>query len=213
MLQKTRGIVLHYIKYGETSVISHIYTESYGRLSFIINRVRSKKSLNHLSYFQPLTILDLECYYKSGRDLQRIKEVRNNILLLHIQNDVYKNAIGLFIAEILYKTLHETESNRTMFEFLVNAIQLLDIMKEGIPNFHLVFLIQYSKYLGIFPQHSYNVTGNEEEIKEKMLYYSDNHSVFNDMPQALKSTFKELNNQSFQDLSKIKINHNPYKIF
>ena len=99
MLHKTRGIVLNYIKHRETSIITHIYTELFGRQSYIINGVRSHRSKIKLTLFQPLTILDLEVYYKPVRDLQRIKEVRNHTLLFNIPNDIHKSSIAIFIAE------------------------------------------------------------------------------------------------------------------
>jgi DNA repair protein RecO (recombination protein O) len=57
----------------------------------------------------------------------------------------------LFLSELLYKTLREEEANPALFDFLFNAIQLLDLKEEGSRNFHLAFLLHYMKYLGIFP--------------------------------------------------------------
>ena len=66
MLVKTRGIVLNHIKYGETSIVVHIYTEELGRQSYIVNSVRTPKKKNLLALLQPLTLLDLEVYHKNG---------------------------------------------------------------------------------------------------------------------------------------------------
>ena len=46
MITKTRGIVLNYIKYGDTSIICKIYTEQFGLQSYIINGIRKSKSKN-----------------------------------------------------------------------------------------------------------------------------------------------------------------------
>jgi DNA repair protein RecO (recombination protein O) len=70
-----------------------------------------------------------------------------NTIPFHIE----KSTIALFISELLYKTLKEEEENPALFNFLFNAIQLLDMKEEGSRNFHLVFLLHYMKYLGIFP--------------------------------------------------------------
>ena len=59
------GIVLNYIKYGDTSIICKIYTEQYGLQSYIINGVRNSKSKN-IGLFQPLNILDMVVYYKKN---------------------------------------------------------------------------------------------------------------------------------------------------
>ena len=46
MTEKTRGLVLSYIKYKETSIICKIFTESFGIQSYIINGIRNSKSKN-----------------------------------------------------------------------------------------------------------------------------------------------------------------------
>jgi DNA repair protein RecO (recombination protein O) len=77
MLHKTKGIVLHYIKYSETSIIVKIYTETFGIQSYIVNGVRSKNNKNKIALFQPLTLLDMVVYHKANAtSLNRIAEVR-----------------------------------------------------------------------------------------------------------------------------------------
>ena len=44
MLQKTQGIVLHSLKYKDTSIIVDIYTEVSGRASFLVPVSRSRKA-------------------------------------------------------------------------------------------------------------------------------------------------------------------------
>ncbi|MBN2275646.1 MAG: DNA repair protein RecO [Bacteroidales bacterium] len=151
MLEKTRAIVLHNVKYAESSIITSLYTEQFGRLSCMVNAVRSKRTSFPASFFLPLTILEIDLYHKPGRDLQRIREMSCWLHFNSIPFQIVKSTIALFIAELLYKTIREEESNRALFDFLIHAIQLLDIKEEGIQNFHLVFLLQYMKFLGIYP--------------------------------------------------------------
>jgi DNA repair protein RecO (recombination protein O) len=158
MIQKTRGIVLHHIKYSETSVIATIYTEKFGRQSFLIKGVRSKKATVKANILQPLFLLDLEVYYKPTRDLQSVKEVRNAFVFSAIPYDLRKSSIALFIAEILYKTIREQESNSELFDYLYHTIQMLDLKPDGISNFHLYFLIQLTRYLGFYPANNYSET-------------------------------------------------------
>jgi DNA repair protein RecO (recombination protein O) len=151
MLVKTHAIVLHFVKYAESSIIASLYTEMFGRQAFLINAVRTRKSKYPASFFQPLTVLEIDMYYKAGRDIQRIKEIACPWHFHSIPFTVTKSTIALFISEILYKTLKEEEANPQLFHFLASSIQLLDMKDEGIQNFHLVFLLQYSKFLGIYP--------------------------------------------------------------
>jgi DNA repair protein RecO (recombination protein O) len=207
MLQKTRGIVLHYIKYGDTSIIAYIYTEIFGRQSFIVNGVRKKKSRIRLNQFQPLSVLELDVYYKPGRDIQRIKELKNYLLLHNVHNNIIKSSIALFIAEILYKTLREIEPNKPLFDFIYNSIRILDLKTTGVENYHLVFLLLLSKYLGISPvdeaQKSIEFTITDRQAMKK-----------NDMGISLiftaeeKSAMTQLHEYSFKNLAKIKINNN-----
>ena len=72
MLEKTRGIYLHHINYSETSIIARIYTEKFGIQSYLIQGVRKRKASFSKSLFQSLFLLDMEVYYRPGRDLQRL---------------------------------------------------------------------------------------------------------------------------------------------
>ena len=156
MLNKTRGIVLHHIKYSETSVIVTIYTEVFGRQSYIINGVRRKKAKIKANILQPLFLLDMEVYHKPKNEIQRVKEIQNAFVFNSLPFDIRKSSLAIFIAEILYKTIQEQEPNPDLFEYLYNSIQVLDLKVEGISNFHLYFLIHLSKYLGFFPNNNFS---------------------------------------------------------
>lgn len=151
MLVKSRSIVLHHIKYGDSGILLYCYTEQYGRMAFIANSVRTKNPKFPIHYFQPLTILDTLFYYKSKHNLHRLKELSSPMRYSTIPYQTDKSCIAMFVAEVLYRTLREEESNPMLFGFLINMFQLLDLNHKGIVNFHLLFLLQYSKFLGIFP--------------------------------------------------------------
>jgi len=206
MLQKTKGIVLHYIKYGDTSIIAYIYTEIFGRQAFIVNGVRKKSSKIRLSQFQPLSILELDVYYKPNREIQRIKDLKNSLLLQTVHDNMVKSSIALFIAEIMYKTLREVEPNKPLFDFIFNSIHILDIKDKGIENYHLVFLLLLSKYLGISPvdedQKSIEFTVTDQQALKK----SDKGLSFI-LTEEEKAAMIQLHEYSFNKLEKIKIDN------
>ena len=152
MLEKTRGIFLHYINYSETSIIARIYTEKFGRQSYIVNGVRGKKSSMKVNFFQPFFLLDMEIYYRPGHDLQRLKDARLVVPFEQIPFDINKSSQAIFLSEILLRCLKEEEPNPELFDFLFQAACLLDMKKEGIANFHLAFLFHLTRFLGVFPQ-------------------------------------------------------------
>lgn len=156
MLQKTKGIVLNSIKFGEKGLVTTIYTELLGRKSFLVQGVFSQRPRFHPSFFQPFTLLDIQVDQKPTRELQRIKEA---VLIQPFQTipfDVSKRAITLFLTEILSKTIKEEEANQVLFQYLYTCIELLDLNNSAIANFHLVFLVNYSKYLGFYPVDNYS---------------------------------------------------------
>ncbi|MDD4191242.1 MAG: DNA repair protein RecO [Mangrovibacterium sp.] len=152
MLETTRGIFLHHIPYSDRAVIATVYTEKFGRQTYLVNGIRSKKTSPVINLFQPLFPLNMEVYYKQRRNLQRIKDVRMAVPFSHIPFDIRKSAQAFFIAEILMKCLKEEEANPELFSFLFHAVCMLDIKEKGIANFPVAFLFRLTRYLGVFPQ-------------------------------------------------------------
>lgn len=152
MQVKTTGIILHSIKHTDSSSIITVYTRQFGRVSYMVHRVNKKKSICRAAFLQPLSIVEMDVYHFPGKDIQRIKDIRMGYLFSRIPFDPVKNSLALFLAEILFRTLRQTEADDNLFLFLENSIQQLDCGEEGIPNFHLVFMIKLSRYLGFEPR-------------------------------------------------------------
>lgn len=151
MIEKTQGIVLHNLKYGDTSLISHLYTRDFGRRSFLIKGARSKKSKLKANLFQVLNILQLEFYLKENQDLLLVKEVSRSVSLNNFPYDIRKSSQALFIAEVLGRCLVEQVPDREMFGFLEKSLEYFDLMETDSANFHLAFFMKLTRYLGILP--------------------------------------------------------------
>ena len=156
MLEKTRGIVLHSVKYSENSLVVVIYTEGFGRQSYMVSGVHSKKSARARRMLQPLDLLELEVYMKTSREVQRIKEYKSLNPLSGIHSSITRTTIALFIAEVLFRCIKEEEKNPELFSYLTNSVEYLDLADSGIENFHLIFLVKLSKFLGFFPENNFN---------------------------------------------------------
>lgn len=180
MLHKTRGIVLNYIRYKETSIIVKIYTEEFGLQTYVENGVRSARSKGKIALFQPLTLVDLVVYFKPGAEIQRISEIKCGHPFYNIPTDIKKMTLGIFITEILVLTLREHTGNATLFDFLQKALLFLEGQEEYTENFHLFFLMSLSAYLGFGPEtardirmqlqeHGIAVNAEEEVVLQKIL--------------------------------------------
>lgn len=146
MITKTTGMVLSHVAYGETSIIVKIYTRDHGYQSFIVNSVRSARSRHGMAHFQPTCFLDLVIYLKPSRDIQRISEFKSKGLL---PQDIKKQAVLLFLAEVLQKLLrNEQEENQAMFDFIFDGISLFNA-QPFLPNFHIQFLLKLTPFIGL----------------------------------------------------------------
>ncbi len=150
MLLHTRGIVFHTRKYGETSVISDIFTEAQGLRGFIAGSVRTPKARIAYSLFQPMTIVDMVSYFRDNtHQLHRLKEMRAAVIFQRIPFEVRRGAVALFMAEVCRKTIHEGEENPALFAFLEENLCWLDQTEHPIANLHLHFLLHLSAHLGL----------------------------------------------------------------
>jgi DNA repair protein RecO (recombination protein O) len=166
MLLKTRGIVLHNVKYADKKIISRIYTREQGIRSYMVNVSSSAKSKLKPALLLPLNQLEMEVFAKENKDLGRISEVRCTYQYTGLGTDMYKNAVASFINEVLYRCIHEQESNPFLFDFIEHSLQWLDVTHEPVYNFHLYFMAELSRYLGFYPQNNYNETENIFDLAE-----------------------------------------------
>ncbi len=203
MLQKTRGIVLHSLKYGETGLITTIYTENFGRMTFIMQGIHGKKSGVKANLLRQLSLLEMEVDYKQGRELQRVREVKNGSPFNSLPYEIEKSSQALFLAELLYKVLREEESHPELFEFLYHSIELLDLMDDGIANFHLIFLIQLTKYLGFAPTNNYSDSNQYfDMIAGKFAVLPPDHTWY--LKEPVSSVFSRLLEMSYQNSPEFK---------
>jgi DNA repair protein RecO (recombination protein O) len=157
MQVKTSGIVFHTIKYSDSSSIITVYTRQFGMVSYMVHGVNKKKSVCRAAFLQPLSILELEVSHSHGKNIQKIKEMRMSFQFNGIPFDPVKNSLALFLSEVLFRTLRQTEPDENLYMFLENSILQLDCSETGISNFHLVFLLKLTRYIGFEP--------NQDEVQ------------------------------------------------
>ncbi|MDZ4845652.1 MAG: DNA repair protein RecO [Chitinophagales bacterium] len=151
MIHKTKGIVLHTIKFNESSIITKIYTADFGLQSFIVKGVRSAGKSGKAALFSVMNILELEMYHRENKGLQYLKEFRPAFIFKTIQTDILKSSIALFLAEVLGKCIQEEEANHNLYYFIEQTLVALDESPKAESNLHLTFLLGFTKHLGFFP--------------------------------------------------------------
>ena len=152
MIEATKAIVINTIKYGDTSLIATCYTENCGVKSYMLKGVlKAKKAKIKTAYFQPLMQLNLTANHNNKGTLNSIRDVE----VVHFYNSIYTNirkqTISLFLAEILYHSIKEEEKNSSLYKYLETSFLWLDT-HDNSANFHLLFLLNLTKFLGFYPE-------------------------------------------------------------
>jgi len=151
MIEKTRGIVLHTLRYSDTKVIVTLYTEAHGALSFMVRIPHSRKSVLQNVLLSPLSMLELDIDYQETSRLQRMIDVRIDEPYRSLPYHPMKQTIALFLGEFLYYSLREEQVNPELYAYLYNSLQWLDNRQVGYANFPLTFLLRLSRFLGFWP--------------------------------------------------------------
>jgi DNA repair protein RecO (recombination protein O) len=152
MIQTTKAIVINTIKYGDTSLIATCYTEKYGIKTYMLKGIlTSKKSTVKLAYFQPLMVLNLTANHNNKGALNFIKDVE----VLNFNHSIYatikKQTIALFLSEIIHFSIREEEQNSQLYKYLETSFLWLET-HNNCSNFHLLFLLNLTKFLGFYPE-------------------------------------------------------------
>ena len=198
MLVKTKAIVISSVKYQEKSLIVRCYTLSDGLKSYFVqNPFSNRKSNQKIAYFQPLTLLEIEGVHKNKGTLEYFKEIKLSTSFKSINTNIFKSSIALFLAEILQNCIHEQEQDENLFNYVETALIWLDNHDE-IANFHIIFLLGITKYLGFYPDIS--------EINLPFFDLSEGfftaHQGINSLSEKETSVFKKLLLLKFEDNQK-----------
>ncbi len=156
MQEKARGMVVHTVRYGDSSVIADVYTDKYGMLSFLVKtKRRGRDSVRNL-LLCPLAIVEVDFDYREGKSLLRIGDVRLVEAYRSLPYHPVKATIAMFLSEFLLHALRNEEPNQELFAFVVSSMLWLDNRAERFANFPVTFLLRLTRFLGIWP--------SEEEV-------------------------------------------------
>lgn len=151
MYDKLHGIVLNTVKYSDRNNIVHIYTDVHGLMSFAVQQGATRAARMRNSMLMPLSLVSLEGRIVPGRDLAGMRDLQSAEALMNIYCDPVKNAIAMFMSEVLTHVIQEHERNDAMYTYIYNSVRLLNSATQGVANFHICFLFHLGALLGIEP--------------------------------------------------------------
>ncbi len=210
MLISTKAIVLSKIKYKDSDLIVKCFTEKLGVKSYMLKGVlKSKKGKLKVAYFQPLTLLQVEAEYKPNRSLHYFKEVKLLKPYKSLHTNIHKSTVVIFLSELLNSILVEEEENLGLYNYIETALMWFDDVAHQ-SNFHFLFLVELSKYLGFYPDKK-NITQPYFNLQEGCFerHCIDKFCVSEKQSQNLKlllgTNFDEVNKLVFDKDEKHKL--------
>lgn len=203
MLVSTDAIIISKIKYGDSDIILNCYTEGHGIKSYLLKGVlKQRKGKFKPAYLQPLTQVHLLAEHKSNRSLQRLQELKPIVHYNSLHTDISKSTVVMFLSEILQQLLKEEEKNESLYTLITASLQWFD-EQENSPNYHLLFLLKLTKYLGFYPDFAnieyefFNLESGKFESNKQNLYSISGGNL---------TLLKQLLGINFDGLKTLKVN-------
>ncbi|MBL4585848.1 MAG: DNA repair protein RecO [Flavobacteriales bacterium] len=198
------------IRYSDTSVIARIYTEEAGLRSFMVRVGKGKNALMRLAFLQPLTLVNISFRNDPNKGLLTPKNLERDQILSNIPFDTIKTCIALFLAEVIARSIGEEESNKRKFDFLRRSVLFLDGEKNGVSNFHLKFMLEFSRYLGFYPSNRTHKEPYFDLYQGEFVPFEPDHPYF--LSSGLTNQFENLIEVPFEKHYVVEIDNGSRRI-
>lgn len=212
MLHKTKGVVLNTINYNDKYILVQTFTEMFGQVTYMVSKTKSRNTKVPRSIFFPLAIVEMEVQHQASRDIQRIKEARSSLPLFSIPTHIGKTSMAFFLSEFLTRVLRDTNDSRLIFDFLYHSIQILEMTDNSIGNYHLVFMIKLSRFLGFYPNleeyeknNLFDMMNGEFVAQQPMHKHFLNRSESEALSRLARITYENMHHFIFNRLDRINI--------
>ncbi|MCC6721949.1 MAG: DNA repair protein RecO [Bacteroidia bacterium] len=151
MILKTEAICIKNTRFGESGIISKLYTKDRGISSFLIQGINRKSSIIKNSHIMPGNLLEIVYYKKTSLGISRIKETKLTDNFYGLETNISKNAVLQFVLEIISKTNEDEIEDESLFNFLQKSLRFLNNKETQIKYFPLIFLCKYLSFTGWYP--------------------------------------------------------------
>lgn len=167
MIFPSSGIVLRHVKYGDSSAVVSIYSREFGLQSYMVNGVRSNTKGSKTHLYQPASILEMQVYHNSLKNLQRIREAEWKIVYRNVYSDVARHTAALLMVELMQKTISHEEQNKALYDFAESMLVALDALPAfSAANVPLLFAVRWPSLLGFQMRNNYSVQASFFDVRE-----------------------------------------------
>lgn len=151
MIEVHHIIVLSTLKYSEEKLIVNALSRSAGRVTLIVKMTHSQKAAVRYTLFQPLAILEVQWEANPRTTMFKPKAARPAVQTLDLLGNPVKATVAMFLAEFLIHAIPGEVDGGLLFDYIAYAIEWFDTAEKDYANFHLVFLLRLTRFIGIDP--------------------------------------------------------------
>ena len=166
MQERICGVVLRTVKYGDSSLIVDLFTEQHGRMSFVTHVSSSGRRSSGAAFWRPLNMVEFDADLHGHGRLAHTKGIRLFYNYSDMPYQPMKSMVAMFLAEFLSRVLRGEQADKPLFDYLVYSLRWFDAVRSDYANFHLVFLMRLSQFVGIWPNLDAYVEGRVFDLRQ-----------------------------------------------
>lgn len=160
-------IALKVTKHSDKQSILTALSREWGRVSLALPAGSGKAAARMRALTMPLSVVECVTERRSAREIIPMRQVQQLLPLTSIHSNPVKQMVAMFIAEVLSAMLRETNEDESLFDFIARSVSILDEADAaGTANFHICFLYQLGRLLGIEPDTSTFLPGSILDIRD-----------------------------------------------
>ena len=152
---KSRAIVLHTTRQGDSSLVVHVLDAAAGRQSLYLRGVGKGRNGSAAAAFHPLSVLEVVTVATPRSSLLYLREYEPLFALGSLRTDIRKSTTAQFVCEVLWRTLRTGDGDPELFAWLVESIRALD-QCPGVANFAAWWLVGFSALMGFRPEDNWS---------------------------------------------------------
>ena len=146
-------VTLRRVRYSDRHCIVTAWSREMGRVSLLVADGAGRTAARSRALTAPPGLLACVGDIRPGRDIYTVSQLRPIVPLAQVRSNPVKGMVAMFLAEVMAAVMNESQPDSATFDYISLSLRLLDDLTDdtAIANFHLCFLYQLGRFLGIEP--------------------------------------------------------------
>lgn len=203
-LIKTQAIVLHSIRWQESSKIVTLYSREHGKIKVIARgALRSKSPFG--GKLETLNLIEAIISTKVSRSLQILTQADLLNSFNSIRPDLARLPFALSILEIIYQALDEHQVDEIFFDFVITLLEAISQSAQA-EIILWYFLLKFTSFLGFKPNFDYCASCSNTALKGAVHFAIEKGAIYCNECSSANASNISLRNDELEFLRRLQ-NH------